>query len=100
MKKGVNVDNKQPQKPFKNPNKTKSQGARGALTALGITTTIGTELGITTALGFYLGRYLDNKLDTTPIFLVIGILFGLGIGIAAIITTLNTFFKNKNEGVK
>ncbi len=64
--------------------------------AIAVTTTIGTELAIATVLGFYIGRFIDNKLDTEPIFLVIFILLGLGVGIFGIVNTLNAFFKNDN----
>lgn len=88
MKKGVNVDNKQ-------------KTGRGAFQALAITSTIGVELGITSTLGFYSGRYLDDMLGTTPVFLVICLLLGLGIGVLGIIKTINAFFKdNDDKGVK
>jgi len=94
------VNNKLPENPKNNPNKPKNGRGQGALQALAVTTTIGTELGITTTLGFYIGRYLDNKFATAPLFLIICLLFGLGIGIMAIIHTLNSLFKDKGEGVK
>lgn len=100
MKKGVSVSKKQPQNSIKNPKKPKNGRGQGALQALAVTTTIGTELGITTTLGFFIGRYLDNKFATAPLFLVICLLFGMGIGIMAIIHTLNSLFKDKGEGVK
>lgn len=65
----------------------------GALTAIAVTTTIGTELAITTLLGFYGGRLLDDKLGTDPLFLIVGILSGIGLGIFGIIQTMQRFFK-------
>ncbi|TYO96558.1 AtpZ/AtpI family protein [Desulfallas thermosapovorans] len=64
----------------------------GALTAIAVTTTIGTELAITTLLGFYGGRLLDDKLGTEPWFLVAGVLAGVGLGIMGIVKTLQRFF--------
>nr|WP_238480680.1 AtpZ/AtpI family protein [Desulforadius tongensis] len=71
------------------------------LQALAITTTIGMELAITSVLGFYGGRYIDHRLDTAPVFLIIGLLAGLAVGVMGIINTLNAFFKDKQDkGVK
>ncbi|MBO8138137.1 MAG: AtpZ/AtpI family protein [Desulfotomaculum sp.] len=80
----------------KNTNKNKIKGG-SAFQALAITTTIGMELAITSVLGFYGGRYLDQKLGTTPVFLIGGLLAGLAVGVFGIINTLNAFFKNKED---
>ncbi|MTI80606.1 MAG: AtpZ/AtpI family protein [Firmicutes bacterium] len=100
VKKGVNVDIKnKDQRTNKNGNKKTKNGS--PLQALAITTTIGMELAITSVMGFYGGSYIDKKLGTTPVFLIIGLLAGLAIGVVGIIKTLNTFFKDKTDkGVK
>lgn len=66
----------------------------GALTAIAATTTIGTEMAITVMLGFYGGKYMDNWFGTEPLFLVAGILIGIGLGIFGIIYTMQRFFQN------
>ncbi|SFQ97988.1 AtpZ/AtpI family protein [Desulfoscipio geothermicus] len=66
----------------------------GALTAIAVTTTIGTELAVTTLLGFYGGRLLDERLGTEPWLLVAGVLTGVGVGIFGIIQTMQRFFKS------
>lgn len=38
----------------------------------------GLTLAIAVLLGFFIGRWLDMKLGTTPLFLLIGIFWGLG----------------------
>lgn len=64
---------------------------------MALTTTIGVELAVTTTAGFYAGRYLDGKFDTTPLFLIICLLVGLGIGVLGIVKTIDVFFKNKDN---
>ncbi len=71
----------------------KSKKSNGALTAIAVTTTIGTELAITTLLGFYGGRLLDDKFGTEPWFLVAGVLTGVAVGILGIIHTMQRFFE-------
>ncbi len=71
----------------------KSKKNNGALMAIAVTTTIGTELAITTLLGFYGGRLLDDQFGTEPWFLVAGVLTGVAIGIFGIIQTMQRFFK-------
>ena len=63
------------------------------LTAIAVTTTIGTELAITVLLGFYGGQLLDRQLGTEPWFLVTGVLAGVAVGIVGIIQTMQRFFK-------
>ncbi len=38
----------------------------------------GLTLAISVLMGFFLGRWLDTKLNTTPVFLLIGIFWGFG----------------------
>ena len=71
----------------------KPKGTNAALTAIGVTVTIGTELAVTTVLGFYLGSLLDERLATAPLFLVIGVLLGVAVGILGIVKTLQRFFE-------
>ena len=62
-----------------------------ALMAIGVTVTIGTELAVTTLLGFYIGHALDEKFNTVPVFLIIGVLLGVAVGILGIVKTLQRF---------
>jgi len=71
----------------------KSKKNNGALVAIAVTTTIGTELAITTLAGFYGGKLLDDKLGTEPWILIAGVLIGVAIGIFGIIQTMQRFFK-------
>jgi F0F1-type ATP synthase assembly protein I len=38
----------------------------------------GLTLAIAVLAGFFLGRWIDTKLNTTPLFLLIGVLWGIG----------------------
>jgi len=38
----------------------------------------GLTLAVSVLMGFFLGRWVDNKLGTTPIFILIGVFWGVG----------------------
>lgn len=67
---------------------------KGVLTAMAITTVIGTELAIAVVLGFYGGKLLDDRLGTQPWFLIAGILLGISVGIFGVVQTMLRFFKD------
>ncbi|MCL6635547.1 MAG: AtpZ/AtpI family protein [Peptococcaceae bacterium] len=75
--------------------KKKNQGRGGALQALALTTTIGTELAITVVLGYYGGQYLDRQFATAPWLMLAGVLVGLAAGIAGVYKTLQGFFRER-----
>lgn len=50
-----------------------------------------------TLLGIFGGMYLDKKIGTTPLFLIIGLFFGLAAGIFAMIKLVNHFFKDERK---
>ncbi len=41
---------------------------------------VGLEMGIAVAVGYFLGNWIDGKLDTTPLFGLLGL--GAGVGAA------------------
>ncbi|MFD3446681.1 AtpZ/AtpI family protein [Microbacteriaceae bacterium 4G12] len=43
-------------------------------------------------IGIFLGKWIDSKLDTFPLFLVIGLLLGLGTGIYAMLRLIQHFY--------
>jgi ATP synthase protein I len=65
------------------------------LKALGISSTIGTGLAASVFIGYYIGTFLDEKWGTEPLFLLIGILVGMGLGIWGTIELLTNFWKEK-----
>jgi len=55
----------------------------GSLKAFMFVGLIGVDLAITTIGGFWLGRLLDRKWNTEPLFLIMGVLLGLAVGISS-----------------
>jgi len=60
---------------------------------MGVVGTLGLEILVCIVGGVFLGRYLDEKFHTQPIWLAIGILGGLLIGLISALFTLKTFIK-------
>jgi ATP synthase protein I len=56
---------------------------------------IGIDLAITTIGGFWLGRWLDRSFNTAPLFLIIGVLLGLAVGIFSLIPMVKSFIGGK-----
>jgi F0F1-type ATP synthase assembly protein I len=52
---------------------------RSTIRALGLVSGIGFSIALSIGLGVGLGILLDNTLNTAPIFLIVGILVGLGL---------------------
>ena len=84
---------KPPQENKERENKKRDQG--GALSALALTTVIGSELAITVVLGFYGGQYIDKKFAAGFWFTLAGVLFGLFAGMIGVYKTLQGFFREK-----
>ncbi|KIL43300.1 hypothetical protein KR50_37030 [Jeotgalibacillus campisalis] len=45
--------------------------------------------------GLFAGRWLDQKWNTEPLFLIIGLLLGLSTGIYAMLRTVNHFYSGE-----
>lgn len=59
--------------------------------AFGIFGAIGIELAVCIVAGLFAGRWLDNVMGTDPLFLIIGILGGLFIGILSMIILIKQY---------
>lgn len=57
---------------------------------------IGIDLAIATTGGFWLGRKLDRWVNTEPLFLIIGVLLGLAVGIFSVFQMLKPFLGDKS----
>lgn len=61
---------------------------------MGLMGTLGIEIAAFIIGGVYLGRYLDHRFGTDPVWLIIGIFGGMIVGIASAIFTLRSFIKD------
>lgn len=52
---------------------------------------IGVDLAVCVLLGFWGGKALDETYSTAPIFLLVGIIVGLAVGIYAIVLMIKPF---------
>ncbi|KQL46593.1 AtpZ/AtpI family protein [Brevibacillus choshinensis] len=52
--------------------------------AITLVTLIGVDMAICVIAGVFLGKYLDGLFATNPLFLMIGLLAGLGIGVYSV----------------
>ncbi|WP_027415217.1 AtpZ/AtpI family protein [Aneurinibacillus terranovensis] len=68
------------------------QDKNGPLRAFALVGTIGVELAVSVIFGFWAGRSLDRWLHTEPWFLLVGVLFGLALGITGIFFLIKQFF--------
>ena len=57
---------------------------------------IGISLLITTLVGVLVGRWVDEQLDSLPIFLIVGFLIGAGSGTVMIYRLVSRFLKTIN----
>ncbi|MEB3102523.1 AtpZ/AtpI family protein [Ferviditalea candida] len=60
--------------------------------AAGFVGFIGLDLSLMMLGGFWLGRNLDNRLNSEPAFLIIGVLTGLIAGVFSIVKMIKVFF--------
>ena len=59
--------------------------------AMGVVGAIGVELAVLLLLGLWLGKKLDMLLQTSPIFLILGMLLGLAIGVWSVIRIIKPY---------
>jgi ATP synthase protein I len=65
---------------------------RNGLKSMALMSTILAQLAGTTLMGIFSGRWLDARLGTEPLFLVIGLLLGLTAGTYSMFLSLRHFF--------
>jgi F0F1-type ATP synthase assembly protein I len=65
---------------------------RHPLKAYALMSAILSELVGSILIGIFLGKWLDRLVGTEPLFLIVGLLLGLGIGVYAMIHSIRHFF--------
>ncbi|SDJ28420.1 AtpZ/AtpI family protein [Salimicrobium halophilum] len=53
---------------------------RGSFRAIGLTSAISSQLAGGPLAGIFIGKWVDEQFATSPLFLIIGLLAGLGTG--------------------
>ncbi|QHS23566.1 AtpZ/AtpI family protein [Virgibacillus sp. MSP4-1] len=59
--------------------------------AFALTSAIVSYLSGSTLVGIFVGRWIDQKLGTSPIFLIIGLIIGLSAGVYGTINLVNKY---------
>jgi F0F1-type ATP synthase assembly protein I len=73
------------------------QGNARAFGYFALFTEIGLVLFVTTLIGALAGRWLDQQLNTNPLFVVLGFLLGAGLGAVADYRLITRFLKRLEE---
>ncbi|MFC3886417.1 AtpZ/AtpI family protein [Bacillus songklensis] len=72
-----------------------SRKQRHPLQAMTAMSMILSQLVGSVLLGLFLGRWLDQKFGTEPLFLILCLLLGLGAGIYAMLRTVRHYFSGE-----
>ncbi|WP_153728130.1 AtpZ/AtpI family protein [Salinibacillus xinjiangensis] len=59
--------------------------------AIALTSAIVSNLSGCTLVGIFFGRWIDQKLGLSPLFLIIGLMIGLGAGVYGTIYLVNKY---------
>ncbi len=73
----------------------KKKDHRG-LRAMGLYSAILSQLTGPVLLGIFSGRWLDNRYQMEPLFLILCLLIGLAAGIYAVVRTINYYFDGES----
>ncbi|HAQ06057.1 MAG TPA: hypothetical protein DCR24_00385 [Bacillus bacterium] len=46
-------------------------------------------------IGIFTGRWADRHFETEPVFMIIGLMLGLSVGVYALIRTVNDYFSGE-----
>ncbi|WP_374721374.1 AtpZ/AtpI family protein [Peribacillus tepidiphilus] len=68
------------------------QNNRHPFQAMALMSAILSQLVGSLLIGIFSGRWMDQKFDTEPLFLVLGLLIGLAAGIFSILRTIRKYF--------
>ncbi|WP_110112623.1 AtpZ/AtpI family protein [Bacillus sp. CGMCC 1.16541] len=72
-----------------------SRKQRHPLQAMALMTAILSQLAGSVLIGLFLGKWLDERFVTEPLFLIIGLLLGLATGVYAMLRSVRHFFSGE-----
>jgi len=72
-----------------------SQKQRHPFQAMALMSAIVSQLVGSILIGVFGGRWIDHKLDTEPIFLIVGLLLGLAAGVYAMLRLVRQYFSEE-----
>jgi F0F1-type ATP synthase assembly protein I len=77
--------------------KQEDEEGRSAMLSSGPYLTLGIQLALTVVAAFYLGRWCDEKLSTTPWLMIAALFIGCSGGLYKFIRTVNSLAKEEDE---
>ncbi|WP_442596904.1 AtpZ/AtpI family protein [Neobacillus sp. D3-1R] len=72
-----------------------SQKKRHPMQAMALMSAILSQLVGSVLIGIFSGRWVDQKIGTEPLFLILGLLIGLATGIYAMLRLIQHFFSGE-----
>ncbi|MCP8617438.1 AtpZ/AtpI family protein [Salirhabdus salicampi] len=66
-------------------------GKQTPFKAIALTSGIVSQLSGSTLIGIFLGRWIDQRFSTSPLFLIIGLFIGLAAGVYGTIYLVNKY---------
>ncbi|MDQ0244872.1 F0F1-type ATP synthase assembly protein I [Bacillus fengqiuensis] len=72
-----------------------SRKPRHPLQAMALMSMILSQLVGSILIGLFFGKWLDAQVGTEPLFLVLGLLIGLGTGVYAMLRSVRQFFSGE-----
>ncbi|MCL0067475.1 AtpZ/AtpI family protein [Peptococcaceae bacterium] len=79
----------------KEKKRKKTKSLTAVMHVISVTGIIGFELAVMTVVGFYVGKQVDERFNTSPLFLIICLLLGLAAGIISVIKTIERLLAKK-----
>ncbi|HSH24357.1 MAG TPA: AtpZ/AtpI family protein [Massilibacterium sp.] len=74
-----------------------SKSNKNPLHGMAIVSAIVSQLTGSILIGIFGGKWLDDTFDTEPLFLILGLLLGLAVGVTSVILSLKKFLEEEKE---
>ena len=79
----------------KEKKRKKTKSLTAVMHVISVTGIIGLELAVMTVIGLYVGKQIDERFNTSPLFLIICLLLGLAAGIFSVVKTIEKLLAKK-----